>query len=233
MAGIFITATSTGIGKTYITEQLLRVDQTHKKILSASKPIISGWPSDPLDIPVTDVGILLRAQQKPLTAHHIDAISPWRFSAPLSPDMAAEQEGKSIDIDALLAYSSQQITAAQQQQGIHLIEGVGGVMVPLNHTFTVLDWIENTGCSCILVTGSYLGTFSHTLTALMALRAKKIAVLALVVNETQGSQVGFVETVQHFIALLPNTRVFAMPYTFDPAILTSSITPLYFYITSC
>lgn len=220
--GIFITSTGTNIGKTYVTAQLLRYDSMHKNCLSASKPIVSGPPID------TDT--LLAAQQICITTQNRNNISPWQFTAPLSPDMAAAQEGKSISAEALVSDSLQRIQQAQLAQKTHLIEGVGGVMVPLQGTFTVLDWIARVGCPCILVVGSYLGTLSHTLTAIAVLRAKNIQIMAVVINETPESSVVFSELCAHLQSLLPDLSLFALPYSASQGI-NPAIASLYSCMT--
>jgi dethiobiotin synthetase len=75
-------------------------------------------------------------------------------------------------------------------EDIVLIEGVGGVMVPLNDRRTVLDWIEALGIPVLLVIGTYLGSISHTLTALTALRQRQIPIRALIINESEHSVAG-------------------------------------------
>jgi dethiobiotin synthetase len=136
---------------------------------------------------------LLSALGRKNTPAEIERISPWRFAAPLSPDMAAQRQNRTVDFKALVDFSRQAVTAAK---GTLLIEGIGGVMVPLDERHTVLDWIEALGIPVLLVAGSYLGSLSHTLTALDALRTREIAVKMLLINETTGSTVTIKDTVQ-------------------------------------
>ncbi|MFI4938393.1 MAG: dethiobiotin synthase [Candidatus Berkiellales bacterium] len=235
MTGVFITSTGTGIGKTFITTSLLRCDQTQKNFLSASKPIISGWPkatqeNQQHEIQYTDTGLILKAQGKAVTKEFIEAISPWRFDAPLAPDMAAKRQNKEIHPESLISHSKMQIEQAQKEQKVHLIEGVGGVMVPINQTFTVLDWCQALNCPCILVVGSYLGTLSHTLTAISVLQMRGIKILALVVNETPQSSGSLHETSQCLMTLLPEINVFTLNY--DHSCNEQTILPLYHYLYS-
>ncbi len=194
MSGLFITGTGTGIGKTYLTQRLLQLDRLLEKCLTASKPIISGWPQADQDIQRTDTGILLQAQQKSVTQENIAACSPWRYTLPLTPSMAAQKEGKIIDQKQLNQYCQKNFADAKKAQQIHLMEGVGGVMAPIGQRFTVLDWLEQLHCPCILVTGSYLGTLSHTLTAIAVLKSKGLEIMAVLVNETPESNVSLNET---------------------------------------
>lgn len=99
MTAIFITATGTDSGKTFITKSLLEWDGAQHSIFSASKPIISGWPKNKEEIQHTDTGILLQAQSLPYSQNRINQSSPWRYFAPLTPDMAAKREGKEIIIE--------------------------------------------------------------------------------------------------------------------------------------
>lgn len=138
----------------------------------------------------------------PYLMESIDSISPWRFAAPLSPHRAAALAQQTLDVDALLAWSRARITG----EGLTLIEGVGGVMVPLTNHYTSLDWMAALGLPVILVTGSYLGSISHTLTALHALRARGLTVQALVISETEDSSVTLDEAIAGlapFIADIP------------------------------
>jgi dethiobiotin synthetase len=76
-----------------------------------------------------------------------------------------------------------------------LIEGAGGIMTPLAEDFTVLDLAASLGHAIVLVTGSYLGAISHTLTGLSVVRARQLAVRAVIVSESLVSA-GIAETVE-------------------------------------
>jgi dethiobiotin synthetase len=90
--------------------------------------------------------------------------------------MAAAREGRRIDLTEVVRFC--------RAQGEGLVEGIGGLMTPLNERDTVLDWIVALGCPTVLVAGSYLGTLSHTLTAVAAMRARGIEPTAVVVSES-------------------------------------------------
>ena len=190
MTAIFITATGTDIGKTFVAASLIRHFRQMGRLVDALKPVVSGF--DPAQAAASDPGVLLHALGLPVTAQEIDRISPWRFRAALSPDLAAARERRSIDVDAVIAFCQ---SAVEQRQDILLIEGVGGVMVPLDGERTILDVMMALQLPLILVAGSYLGTISHTLTALDALYRRSMRVLAIVVSETPGSIVPVDDTV--------------------------------------
>lgn len=181
----FITSSGTGIGKTLVTASLCHQLRGQGKTVNALKPIISGWNESDEE---SDTAILLRSLGRPFNAKSIECISPWRFHAPLSPDMAAREEGDSIDFSALTAFCAQPDEAEYS-----FIEGVGGVMVPLTDRHTVLDLMEVLKFPVILVVGSYLGSLSHTLTALEALRSRGLEVRAIVISESESSTVPLAE----------------------------------------
>lgn len=189
MKGLFVTATGTGVGKTLVTAALLHQLRARGERTLALKPVLSGWP-DPAGEP-SDAEILLRAQGIDPTPERVAAIAPWRFRAPLSPDMAAAREGRHIDFAELVAFTTD---ALERHAGWLLVEGVGGVAVPLDARHTVLDWIAASGMPALLVAGSYLGTLSHTLTAASALRERGIPLAGLVLCESVESPVPLAET---------------------------------------
>jgi dethiobiotin synthetase len=179
MSAVFITSTGTDVGKTFVACGLIRHIHDQERMVDAVKPVVSGFL--PRTAATSDPGLLLTALGRSATMAEIAPISPWRFAAPLSPDLAAQKEDRQIDFEALIAFSRQAIKTAP---GVLLIEGVGGVMVPLDDRHTVLDWMSALAIPVILVVGNYLGTISHTLTALNVLAARKLEVLSVVVSDT-------------------------------------------------
>jgi dethiobiotin synthetase len=176
---VFVTSSGTDVGKTFVTLRLVAELAAAGRRVQALKPVASGF--DAASPQASDSALLLRAQGLPLDGAHLDIVSPWRFAAPLSPDMAAARERRSIPFDALVATCR----AAGARADVTLIEGIGGVMVPLDERHTVLDWIAALGAPALLVVGSYLGTLSHTLTAAAALRQRGVAILGIVVSESE------------------------------------------------
>jgi dethiobiotin synthetase len=201
MSAFFVTATGTDIGKTYVASGLVRHWRAAGRPVDALKPVATGF--DPAAAEASDAGVLLAALGRSVTPAEIDRISPWRFAAPLSPDMAAQYEKRSIDFDALVQFSQAAVTS---NRGMLLIEGIGGIMVPLDGSRTVLDWMIALNIPLVLVTGSYLGSLSHTLTTLDVLVRRGLAVKAVVVDETPGSPVTMqstIETMTNFVRAIP------------------------------
>ena len=191
MSANFITGTGTDIGKTWLACALLRHWRAAGRRVAAFKPVLSGF--DPLQPQASDAGALLAALGRDASPAELDAIAPWRFAAPLAPDMAAALEGRSVDFSELVAFTRRSAGASALRpsgnSSICLIEGVGGVMAPIDERHTVRDWIAAAGMPCVLVTGSYLGSLSHALTALEALARVGAGVTAIAVIETPGSTV--------------------------------------------
>jgi dethiobiotin synthetase len=186
---VFVTSTGTEIGKTFVTAGLIRHFRESGHKVSALKPVVSGFD---IGAPAgSDPAILLQALGRPVTPEEIARISPWRFSAPVAPDLAAKREGRSIDFSALVDFCQR----AMSDDEMLFIEGVGGVMVPLDDCHTVIDWIAALRIPAIVVAGSYLGTISHTLTAINVLALRNLTTAAIVISETPDSPVPLGDTV--------------------------------------
>ncbi len=214
--------------------------------VAAYKPVISGF--DKGEIAGSDTGEILAALGEAASDVAVARVSPWRFKAPLAPNMASRAEGKTLDCEALFAFSRHMLAqdhietslrgaagdqaidlAARRSPGgllrsarndggknsaspadLVLIEGVGGVMVPLDEKKTVLDWIVACGVPVVLVVGDYLGTISHTLTAVEVLRARGVDIAAVVVSESGESSVAFEVTRAEIAQWAAPIRVLAM-----------------------
>ena len=203
MTALFVTATGTGIGKTLVTCLLARQLRAAGRRVRALKPVATGYTA----ARDSDSAQLLAALGEPITDANVAAISPWRFAAPLSPDMAAEREGRALDVGDIAEFCR----AAEAPQTILLIEGIGGVMVPLAGRQTVRDLIAAIGCPALLVAGSYLGTLSHTLTAVEALAGRGIPLAGIVVSESSESPVPLAETVAIVKRLVAPVPVVGLP----------------------
>ena len=190
MTAIFITATGTDVGKTFVAAALIAQFRQMDRVVEVIKPVVSGF--DPTQAATSDPAVLIRALGVPVTPQAIEQISPWRFRAALSPDLAAQREGQTIDVDEVIAFCQ---SAVDQREDVLLIEGVGGVMVPLDDQRTVLDVMMALRLPVILVAGSYLGTISHTLTALDSLYRRDMNVMAIIVSESPGSPMPLDDTV--------------------------------------
>lgn len=206
MAAYFVTSTGTDVGKTFVTAGLIRYLRESNQPVAALKPVVSGYDSSVVE--TSDPAVLLTALGKPVSAEEIARMAPWRFRAPLSPDLAATREGRNIDFDELVAFSRAAIDAST---GLLFIEGVGGIMVPLDSQRTVLDWMAALQIPLLLVVGGYLGTISHTLTTLDVLAQRRLAIAAIVVSESARDAVELDETVASLARFSGGVEVVGLP----------------------
>ncbi len=101
--------------------------------------------------------------------------------------------------------------AVAANNGLTFIEGVGGIMVPIDAERTVLDWMAALGLPVILVVGGYLGTISHTLTALDVLTKRALRIAAIVVSEKENDTVPLDDTVASIARFSGGVEVIGLP----------------------
>jgi dethiobiotin synthetase len=184
MSAVFITGTGTGVGKTFVTAGLIRCLRELRQPVNALKPLVSGF--DPAAPSGSDPTVLLEALGRNANPAELQQISPWRFRTPVSPDMAARADKRVIDFAEVVDFCG---NAIAKNTGTLLIEGIGGVMVPLDKQHTVLDVIVALQLPVILVAGSYVGTLSHTLCAQDVMLRHALDLRAIVVSETEDAGV--------------------------------------------
>lgn len=172
MKKFFITSTGTGVGKTYITASIARQLVADGKSVRVLKPILTGY----IEGEENDLTVLSEA------AGGLADIALYKFNDPVSPDIAAHREGREIDFAEVVKFCH-----APSDADYLLVEGIGGVMVPLGNGKTILDLITELQLPVILVVGSYLGTISHTLTAFEALKARGVQDVHIIINESEES----------------------------------------------
>ncbi len=206
MSAFFVTGTGTDVGKTFVTCGIIRALRARGKPVAAIKPLYSGFnPGNPGE---SDPALLLKALGRPATLEEIARVSPWRFEAMMAPDMAARKEGREIDFEGVLDFCRRSI---KEHAGTLLIEGAGGIMVPISGRDTFVDLIKELGIPAVLVTGSYLGALSHTLTCMDVLTQHLIQVSAIVVSETKDSSVPLADTVETIARFAERTSMVALP----------------------
>lgn len=208
MTHLFVTASGTDIGKTVISEILIRQLVAKGKKVAALKPVLSGLAGVPLE--ETDSGRMLLALGADVSEDAIAAITPWRFDPPLSPDMAAMRVGQTMKLDELIDFC-----VAPTGQDYVLVEGAGGVLVPINPEATMSDWMvalkNKTDLRVVLVVGSYLGTISHTLTALESLNARGLTPAVIVISTSEVNPVPVEETVEVMARFSGNVPIAVVP----------------------
>lgn len=198
------------MGKTLVSAALCHQLLSQGVSVQPFKPIISGYTEDHPEN--TDSGILLKSMGINPVHEEVARISPWRFSAPISPDMAARKERRSINFQELVHFSlNLPVESNTPNQHVNIIEGVGGAMVPLDDRHTVMDWMANLQADVLVVAGSYLGTISHTLTTISAMNHRHIKPIGIVVSESQDSPVPVQLTTETIARFLPEIPMATIP----------------------
>lgn len=203
--GLFVTGAGTEVGKTLIACALAHQVKARGKPVKVLKPVISGF--DPDLMAESDTGLLLKAAELRVTKAAVAEASPWRFPEPIAPNMAAARAGTEIDMDAVVDHCQKALNG----EGFTVIEGVGGVMAPVTHEVTVLDWIAALDVPAVLVGGSYLGAISHALTAASALIERGVSLRGVVVSESRDQPVPVLQTATTIAGFLPHLPVLFVP----------------------
>lgn len=171
---LFITGTDTHVGKTSVTGLLAYYLQTYTTVVTQK------WVQTGSTFPANDIVAHLSIMEKKTSdfAPYLKAMSPYVFSYPASPHLAAEKEGIDICIDTLLT----RYRALANHFDTVIVEGSGGVLVPINDHQLMIDCVEQLSLPTIIVVANKLGCLNHTLLTIEALASRKIPVLGLVVT---------------------------------------------------
>lgn len=177
--GLFITGTDTGVGKTAVTAGLARLLSRRGRPVGVMKPVASGcrrdargWRCDDTDALVAAAGV-----DEPFAR-----VTPVAFAEPLSPHMAARLVGRPVDRATLRSRILPAYEALAARYNPLLVEGVGGVLVPLADDWTVADLAVELALPVLVVAADRLGVISHTLLTLEALRTRNLSVAGVVLN---------------------------------------------------
>ena len=174
---IFITSTGTNIGKTYCTVEILK-EMLHRKVLfNAYKPILSGFNIS--NIKDSDSYKILKTNNKEPKIEDIKEISPWLFEKPIAPSIAAKKENKSLKYNDVLEWCLKK----SDNNIINIFEGAGGLLVPIEKIKTLLDLMKDLNSKVVLVVGNYLGSVSHTLSAIQNLQHANLQIINIIINK--------------------------------------------------
>ncbi len=173
--GIFITGTDTGVGKTFITIGLLRALQKLGFNVCPMKPVETGCGSLKGRLVPADALKLICAAE---VDEPLNLINPYRFRQPLAPAVAAELDGVKIDKKKIISAYKQ----LSKKYDITIVEGAGGVMVPVYRKYFFADLIKDLNLPVIIVSRPGLGTINHTLLTIDAARNRGIDILGVIIN---------------------------------------------------
>ena len=171
--GCFVTGTGTGVGKTVVAAALAICLRQRGLNVGVMKPVETGIGGRGPTLSDTEY---LRAAGGAVDP--VEAISPYRLTAPLAPLAAARQAGTVIEMDRILA-AYERLAAGHT---LMVVEGIGGVLVPIGHQFNVRDLIVRLGLPTVVVGRATLGGVNHALLTVEALRQRGIPILGIVLN---------------------------------------------------
>ncbi len=177
--GLFVTGTDTGVGKTMVSCAIVAALKARGVNVGVFKPAETGCPVDASTrriLPGEDCRLLTAAAggvQSP------DEITAYVFKAPAAPLAAAEAAGESISIERVL----ERYAEIRERFDFVVVEGAGGLLVPLADSYTYLELAEALGLPLLCVVASRLGCINHALLTLRVLRSSRAKLLGYVMNE--------------------------------------------------
>lgn len=167
MAGLIITGTDTGVGKTYFACLLVRALREAGRDVVGYKPVCCGERDDADQLVEAGAGV-----------EPIEAVNPVWYRTPVAPAVAAELEGQEVAMERI-------VTHARELAGRHellVLEGVGGWEVPMTKTENFSDLAASLGWPVVVVAVNRLGVLNHTLLTCEAIRRRGLDLQALVLN---------------------------------------------------
>jgi dethiobiotin synthetase len=173
MRGLFVTGTDTGVGKTVVAAAIAATLAARGERVSVLKPVVTGL--DDLESPLPDHELLLASARSVQTP---EDVALYRFGPPVSPHLAAELAGTRVRPTALVGSARR----ASRGADVLIVEGVGGLMVPLTRDYLVADFARALELPVIVVARPGLGTINHCLLTLEAARARDLPVAAVVLS---------------------------------------------------
>lgn len=169
-----VVGTDTGVGKTVVTAGLVGWLRASGADARAVKPCQTGYPPD------DDAGVVQAA-----CGSDDAATCLWRLEPALAPAVAADRQGVDLDYTTIREGCRDALDAS----GVGLVEGIGGLRVPLAGEREVLDLVADLDVPALVVSRSGLGTLNHTALTVDALRGRGVGVLGVVLNEYEGASV--------------------------------------------
>jgi len=183
--GIFITGTDTDVGKTVVSAGLALVLRSQGIRVGVMKPIATGCMNFGKRLVSADAAFLMEAAENEWTGYS----SPSRYKHPVAPNVAAELEKREVDLDQIRkAYAE-----LEKNYDFLIIEGVGGLMVPINPKYYVTDLIREFKLPMVVVAKPGLGTINHTLLTIDAARIRGLDVKGIIFNRVPRANLSIAE----------------------------------------
>ena len=175
--GLFVTGTDTGVGKTVVAGAIAHALRQRGRRVAVLKPVATGCVRRREGLVSEDAEFLAHCADSP---HPLDLICPQRYAEPLAPAVAAERAKQPLDWSAV----QRSIDLMSRDSDVMVVEGVGGLMVPLDEAgHSVLDLATWLRLPAVVVARPTLGTINHTLLTVSALRGAGVKVAGVVINQ--------------------------------------------------
>lgn len=201
MRGLFVTGTDTGVGKTIVSAALVAAMRAEGLSVRAYKPVLTGL-EEPVEGPWPRDHELLGAVARMAP----ERVAPLRFGPAVSPHLAAAMAGTQIDMAAVAA-GARELGREAGAEGALVVEGVGGLMVPLREDRLVRDLAAELGLPLVIAARPGLGTINHTLLTLQAARAAGLEVRAVVMTPWPAEPEAMAESNRATVAALGRVAV--------------------------
>jgi len=194
MNGLFITGTDTDVGKTVLSALLLAELRRRGINAAPMKPAQTGCSGEGLRpeaqrLTVPDLDYSLSMAGLAVSAEDYANMSPYRFEPACSPHLAAAMAGTEIEIAQIVIAAR----ALESRYDAVLVEGAGGILVPINPRETMLDLMHALGCPVLLAARPGLGTINHTLLSIRTLRGDGLDIAGVVFVTRTDEEPGFIE----------------------------------------
>ena len=189
--GLFVTGTDTGVGKTLITAGIVQWMQTHNVDAVPMKPVQTGAEVSDGRLFAPDLRFCLHAAGLHPDVEELGLMSPYLYRPACSPHLAARMEGRYPEVSAIGTCLSR----LMDRHHSVIVEGAGGVMVPINEEQTMLDLMRLVDLPVLLVSRLGLGAINHALLSVQVLNSAGLQVAGIIFNSTVPStkEDGFIE----------------------------------------
>lgn len=190
--GFFITGTDTGVGKTVIAAAIIKMIHALGVNVCGMKPVETDCSRIGDNLYPSDGMFLKKAAGMEETINHV---TPYCFETPVAPSLASEMEGRPVNIDIIIG----EYRALAKRYHAVVVEGIGGILVPLKRDYFVIDLIRDLELPLIVVARPSLGTLNHTLLTVNYALKEGIAVSGIIINFTRPSDATVAENTNPLI----------------------------------
>jgi len=177
---IFISGTNTGVGKTHITKNLIKLSKNNKLSVAPYKPIETGCKRIGSTLIPSDAQLFYKLINGKIT---LDNINPYRFKSPISPNRAIKLSKRKIYLKNFIKKSS-----CFNDFDFLIVEGAGGLCSPIALDGLNIDLIKKMKLSTILVAKDEIGVINNVLMSLNIIKKYKIKILCIVLNKIKNTQ---------------------------------------------